>query len=331
MTPATHTRRQSGAAGPAEAARTTLSVNCMTAGPAGRVAAILSSVRQVADEIVVALDDRASSDVRDAMTAVADATLVYPYAEPVDRPVPWLHTQCRGEWVLTLDDDEVPSPDLVNALPELIRDETVTHYWIPRRWLFPDPGVYLDEPPWLPDYQLRLVRNDQRLLRFSNELHRPLAVLGPARFLESPVWHLDCVVKPVEARREKARRYAQMRPGLRIGGRDLNAAYFLPELWPDARLAPVPTADRVAIDEVLAAKPREAPGRAGPVREVSREEIDRHWPGRPLGEDAYEADLELMHPVAPFTVEEKRPVDVRVTNRGDVVWTWGETGEPPIR
>src|SRR5919204_3516984 len=272
MTPATHTRRQSGAAGPGEAARTTLSVNCMTAGPAGRVAAILASVRQVADEIVVALDDRASSRVRDSITAVADSVLVYPYAEPVDRPVPWLHTQCRGDWVLTLDDDEVPSPDLVNALLELIHDETVTHYWIPRRWLFPDPGVYLDEPPWLPDYQLRLVRNDPRLLRFSNDLHRPLAVLGPGRFLESPVWHLDCIVKPVDARREKARRYARLRPGLRIGGRELNTAYFLPELRPDARLAPVPTADRTVIDEVMSAKPPELPGRAASVREVSREE-----------------------------------------------------------
>jgi hypothetical protein len=138
-------------------------------------------------------------------------------------------------------------------------------------------------------------------------------------------------VRPVDARREKARRYARLRPGLRIGGRELNAAYFLPELRPDARLAPVPTADRAAIDEVMSATPPELPGRAASVREVSREEIDRHWPGRSLGDSAYDAELELVHPVAPFSVDEHRAVDVRVTNRGDSVWSWGNAGEPPIR
>jgi hypothetical protein len=303
----------------------------MTGGPAARVAAVLSLVREVADEIVVALDDRAGEDVRDAMAAVADQILLYPYAEPVDRPVPWLHTQCRGDWVLNLDDDEIPAPDLVAALPDLVRAEDVTHYWIPRRWLFPDLDTYLDELPWRPDYQLRLVRNDPRLLRFSADLHRPLAVLGPRRFLEFPVWHLDCVVRPVEARREKVRKYERLRPGLRLGGRGLNAAYFLPELLPEARLARVPEADRAAIDAVMAAEPPR--GIVGDVEErrASREEIDRLWPGRPLGHTAYRAELEFLVPGISLTAGERRAVDVRVANRGDAVWSWGDAGEPSIR
>jgi hypothetical protein len=310
---------------------TTLTVACMTAGPAARVAALLAGVRDVADEIVVALDDRAAADVREAMVTVADRVLLYEYAEPVDRAIPWLHLQCHGDWVLNLDDDEIPSPLLLEALPELISAEDVTHYWLPRRWLFPDLRTFLDEPPWRPDYQLRLTRNDPRLLSFSADLHRPLAVLGPGRFLELPVWHLDCVVRSREAREAKALKYDRLRPGLRFGGVSLNAAYFLPERRPQARLSPVPDEDRAVIQAVMAAPPPAVEAAKPDLAHATRLEIDSLWPGRPFGPDAYRARLELLDPALRLAAGEQRAVDVRVTNEGDETWRWGSAGEPAIR
>src|SRR5437588_129308 len=308
MTSALPTQQHFGASAQDEG-RARLSVCCMTAGPPERVAATLSLLRDVADEVVVALDDRADDDVRDAMSAVADRILLYPYAEPVDRPIPWLHTECRGTWVLNLDDDEVPSPDLVAALPSLVSAEDVTHYWIPRRWLFPDLDTYLDELPWQPDYQLRLVRNDPRLLRFSADLHRPLAVLGPGRFLETPVWHLDCVVRPLEVRRAKAAKYERLRPGLRVRGRALNAAYFLPELQPGATLTPVPSADRAAIESVVTAEL--PPGTSAVVPAHVR---------APTQQGRYRLELDLVHEhVRWFGCEIATEVDVVSSNRVAVV------------
>lgn len=308
-----------------------LTVACMTAGPAARVAAVLAAVREVAGEIVVALDDRATADVRDAVEALADRILLYPYAEPVDRPIPWLHTKCRGEWVLNLDDDEVPSPLLVNALPELICAEDVTHYWLPRRWLFPSVETFLDEAPWQPDYQLRLVRNDMRLLNFSADLHRPLAVLGPGRFLELPVWHLDCIVRPHEVREAKVRKYDRLRPGLRVGGISLNAAYFLPERRPEAKLSPVPSVDLDAIRSVLAAPAPAAASTRPDLEEGTRSEIDRLWPGRTFSASSYRARLELLESSPRLATGEQRAFDVRVTNDGDETWKWGSAGEPGVR
>ena len=311
--------------------RATLSVCCMTAGPAARVAALLAPLRNAADEIVVALDERAAPDVHDAVASVADRILIYPYGDPVDRPIPWLHSQCHGDWVLNLDDDEVASPELVAALPTLIDVGDVTHYWIPRRWLFPDADSFLDEAPWRPDYQLRFVRNDPRLLRFSADLHRPLAVLGPARFLELPVWHLACIVQSREEREAKARKYERLRPGLRVGGLGLNAAYFVPERRPDARRAPVPAADRVAIEAVLSSAPPERTAHEPKVRRATRAEIDRLWPGRPFTDASYRARLELLDPHVRVSTGEQRAIDVRVTNDGDETWSWGNTGEPAVR
>ena len=71
--------------------------------------------------------------------------------------------ECRGEWVLTVDDDEIPSRALLDSLPELIQARDVTHYWLPRRWLYPTADRYLDAPAWRPDYQPRLVLNDPRV------------------------------------------------------------------------------------------------------------------------------------------------------------------------
>src|SRR5438445_108015 len=81
-----------------------------------------------------------------------------------------------------------------------------------RRWLFPDTSTYLDAAPWRPDYQLRLIRTDARLIRFSDEFHRPIAAAGPGRFVQQPIWHVDPLLRTFEQRLEKARRYERTRP-----------------------------------------------------------------------------------------------------------------------
>jgi hypothetical protein len=52
-----------------------------------------------------------------------------------------------------VDDDEIPSRALLDALPSLVEATDVTHYWLPRRWLFPTADSYLDARPWRPNYQ----------------------------------------------------------------------------------------------------------------------------------------------------------------------------------
>jgi hypothetical protein len=178
----------------------------MTRGPADRVAAMLGLFRRVADEVVVAVDDRAGEEVEAALASVADRLLRYPYEEPVDRPLAWIHAQCSGDWVLTVDDDELPSQALLDVLPALARARDVTHYWLPRRWLYPTPDRYLAARPWRPDYQPRMVLNDPRFISFPAETHVPVAAIGPCRYLEQPLYHLDALLTSREAREEKAQR-----------------------------------------------------------------------------------------------------------------------------
>ena len=70
---------------------TTLSVCCLTRGPTARVAAQLALLRGVADEIVVGLDTSVAADLAHPLVEVADVLEHYPYVDPVDRPVGWIH------------------------------------------------------------------------------------------------------------------------------------------------------------------------------------------------------------------------------------------------
>src|SRR5215210_6135290 len=252
-----------------------ISVCVMTRG-APRLVRILELVRPLAAEVVVALDDR-SEEAAPALAAVADDVVLFPHREPGDSLIPWLHAQCSGSWILNLDDDEVLSCGLLARLQELVEAE-VTHWWLPRRWLVGDGMTYLNEPPWVPDYQLRLYRNDPATLRFSDEFHRPVVVSGPAGFARDPLWHLDCVLNPFDRRRDKVLAYERARRGMRIAGFGHNGGLYLPELRRGVRTDPVPADDRPSIAAVLRDDGLVGAQRAS-VRRVQRAEIDALWPG----------------------------------------------------
>jgi hypothetical protein len=147
-----------------------------------------------------------------------------------------------GRWLLLLEDGEVPGRALLDALPELVQATDVTHYRVPRRWLYPAPDSYLDEPPWRPDYQTRLVLNDARLLDFPDDPYRSFDADGPARYLETPIYRLELLRRTVEERRAIAARRERLRPGERAAGLPLHHAFLLPE-GREPATAPVPAAD----------------------------------------------------------------------------------------
>ena len=120
-----------------------LSVCCLTRGPTNRVAAQLRLLRDVADEIVVGLDTSVDAELAHPLEDVADVLVHYPYVDPVDRPVGWIHSLCTRDWILWVDDDEIPSARLVATVRETIADPSVTHCFVPRRTLWGDAGRIL--------------------------------------------------------------------------------------------------------------------------------------------------------------------------------------------
>ena len=192
---------------------TTLSVCCLVSDPPDRVAAVLETLRSAADEIVVVVDANARQKLG-ALGTIADRVYRVPVELPFEQYLPWLHSLCSGEWVFRIDGDEVPSAALVDVLGALPGAEDVLQYRLPRRWLVGGPDNWLAEDPWAPDYQIRIVRNDPRTLRFRGTLHSTAESLLPARYIETPVYHLALLVTSIEERERRVGRYEAL---LRLG------------------------------------------------------------------------------------------------------------------
>ncbi len=306
-----------------------LSVICATHFPPRQVTALLNQVRPVAGEVVLAVDARLGAAQAARYAAAADRVLRYEYCHNAQHAMAWLHAQCRGEWVLRLDGDEVASPGLIAAIPHLVQRRDVLQYHIPRRWLFPDAGHWLNELPWFPDYQNRLVRNDGTLW-FEGIAHSGAGAVLPCRYLEQPIYHLNLLTLGAADRIAKMEIYEARRAGVVAPGGGSVNRFYLPERY--ARMAPeaVPYDDQQAIRAVIHAP--EPPDRAaGDLPLFERAEIDRWWNGRRPAPEAYRALLQPIERDHRMIAGEGRQIHLKITNIGEETWPWGNLQRPEIR
>lgn len=245
----------------------------------------------------------------------------------------WLHEQCSADWILRVDDDEVLSASLREQLPELTRARDVVQYWVARRWLYPDPGHWLEEWPWFPDFQGRLVRNDAQLW-FPGLCHSSVELALPARYLDSGLYHLAHLLSDREERERKVERYRAVDPAHRATAADPHlSTYYLPERHPHARRTAVDPRDRDPIDAVLAppSKTSSLQLTAPRARHVARAEVQAHWAERDFDEAAYRATIEPIDVHRQLVANDHRPFRVRVRNEGTEWWPGGENRRPLIR
>jgi hypothetical protein len=305
--------------------KTSLSVCCVTADPPGRIAYVLGLFRHLADEIVVAVDSSVDPELLTAFTGLTDRMYRFDFRPPVDRPRAWLASRCRSEWILWIDGDEVPSPALVQRLPELVGSREVLQYWIPRRWLFPDADHWLEETPWWPDFQIRLVRNDPTVTCYGST-HDPIAWTLPRGLLEEPLYHLSPLVSSIAERRAKCRRYDAERPGMiSPAGGPFNETLQIPEQHATLRPVPVPDGDRPWISAALGGgRSPSTTGKTGAdVPLVDSGEIDAFSADRVFDDEAYRARIVVLDRDTRFAPGVSRYLLVRIENRGNATWPWG--------
>jgi hypothetical protein len=121
---------------------------------------------------------------------------------------------CAKSWILRLDDDETLSANCTrDVLKVLISDRTVFAYRIPRKW-FVGANSYISSPPWYPDYQLRLFRNQISCVDLPQYIHSSLTVHGNTKKVEHfHLNHWDLLYKSRSQREEKVKYYDTLLPG----------------------------------------------------------------------------------------------------------------------
>lgn len=151
------------------------------------IAACLDSVKEIADEIV--LVDGSSSDKTVEIAKKYNAKITI-----TDNPPIFLINRqkaidiAKGEWLLNLDGDEKATPELIDEIKEIIKndDGKTNSYFIPRKnWFL---GRFLMKGGQYPDYQLRLYRNGKVHFKLK-DVHEQAIVEGEKGYLKSAMLH----------------------------------------------------------------------------------------------------------------------------------------------
>lgn len=160
-----------------------LSVVIITKNEAGHIARCLESVSW-ANEIIV-LDSGSEDDTVAICRQYTDK--VY----QTDWPGFGIQKQravdkASGDWILSIDADEVVTPELRLEIEKALQQEQVDGYEIPR--LSSYCGRQMRHGGWWPDYVLRLFRRD--CSRFTDSVvHERIIVQGQIARLSTPLLH----------------------------------------------------------------------------------------------------------------------------------------------
>lgn len=195
---------------------TSLTIWTATINGAGKLGRILPSLREVADQLVVGIDDATSDGSEEVAREFADIVLTIPHrhyqflngnpahVSALEVALPHF----KGDWILRVDHDETLGPALSDKdhLRSLLADRYTTNYWLPRRWVVPPGDRFISSHPWHVDWHMRLYRNLPSIIQFSKKVHHHTTMLGEARFLTHEwLLHWDLVWHPREHRESKVR------------------------------------------------------------------------------------------------------------------------------
>jgi glycosyltransferase involved in cell wall biosynthesis len=192
----------------------TLSVCLVAQDEAALLPRWLENVGAVADEIV-AVDGGSRDDTAAILEAHAKVRLLRRPFDAHGAQKNFAFDHARGDWILSLDADELLGDRLRRRLPGFLRLPCVDRFAIPRYWVVSTrPLRYVHAPLLYPDRQLRLFRNRPEF-RYLPEpiVHERMPEHGRGvKLRRSHLFHLAFLVHDRAARERRAARYAALEP-----------------------------------------------------------------------------------------------------------------------
>lgn len=175
-----------------------MKISCyiLTLNSARRLEQVLSSLQNIADDLLVV--DSGSTDGTQDLAAGFGARVIYRRFDDFTTQRNFAVLQCRHNWILTIDSDEVVSPELLARLRLIkeaeasIRKSAPDAYAIRREWIVLRRKVHCFYPSRCPDFPIRLFRKDRAAYLLGRKVHETIRGFHKALRIEEPLLHYSC-------------------------------------------------------------------------------------------------------------------------------------------
>ncbi|MEA1835207.1 hypothetical protein U8607_24275 [Methylobacterium durans] len=197
---------------------------------------ILEYYRSEYVEPVFFVDARTTDDTVEQLRALSARVVTIQAKAPiVEAMIGQMREHVVTPWILRVDDDEVPSRELLRHLKLTDNLSQSSVISVVRRWLRYDQAgqlVYSGSEHWNwsgsqngEDRQFRLYQKDN--VSYRADIHTPGFFVDESTQLPDsmPIYHFDWILRSEQERREKMRRYDQLVPG----SGEAHWRFYLPE------------------------------------------------------------------------------------------------------
>ncbi len=147
---------------------------------------VLDSINDWVDEIVIVLDKKIKGGVYQAAKKF-EAKIYYRKFDDYSSQKNFAISKAKGDWILSLDADEVVSAGLAKELKEAVKDLSYNGYFLPRKNII--FGQTINHAGWYPDYQLRFFVKGYG--NFSKIIHERISLRGGVGYLKNPLIHYN--------------------------------------------------------------------------------------------------------------------------------------------
>lgn len=183
-----------------------LSVLIPTKNEEDNITSCISSVKNLADEIIVV--DSYSTDQTVEIAESLNAKVIFRKFDNFSNQKNWAIPQMTNEWVLLLDADEQVTPELEKEISALLSSSALEHhnaYWIYRQnHFFNRPINYSG---FQKDKVVRIFHRDKCMYN-ANKVHEEIITEGSTGFLKNKLYHNT--YKGFDLHIEKLNRYATL-------------------------------------------------------------------------------------------------------------------------
>jgi len=175
-----------------------MQISCyiLTLNSARLLREVLSSLRGIVDDLLVV--DSGSTDGTQDIAAEFGARVIYRAFDDFTTQRTFAVSQCRHDWVLAIDSDEVVSSELharlhqIKASHEPAKKDAPDAYAVRREWFVLGCKVHCFYPSHCPDFPVRLFRRDRATYLAGRQVHETIRGFTKALRIDEPLLHYSC-------------------------------------------------------------------------------------------------------------------------------------------